>query len=161
MKQKLTLSISMASLCLLVTCLLLMPGCKRDLFQPGTDVLTNKISIAEARQYFEKNIGKLEPRQKLSSNAPLPITGKPDLLNDNKVPMWDASALRQLTIGTNAVMVPLHRPGIYIHVPGKQMVKYGFLNYLMMHKDAQGKMVTEWIELKPSQKWIESKYVRK
>ncbi|WEK17789.1 MAG: hypothetical protein P0Y49_13375 [Candidatus Pedobacter colombiensis] len=41
------------------------------------------------------------------------------------------------------------------------MVKFGFLNYMMMYKDNKDHIITEWVELKPTEKWINSKISRK
>jgi hypothetical protein len=130
-------------------------GCKRDLLLPSAS--QRNISIAEAKQYFEANLQTLKPNTLSSTSAGGNSTGT----NNEKVPMWDASQLRVLSIGTNAVFTPLHRAGVYVHISDKRMVKYGFLNYMMMRKDAQNNIITEWVELKPSEKWIDAKTARK
>jgi len=159
MTNKLTLTKGKITLYLLLFCIFLAQSCRKDVLRPNADVLQSGISIAEARQYFEKNIAQIKPDKPSSTGAP--AKGTADNLIDNKQPMWDAAILRGLSMGTNAVLIPLHRPDTYVNISNKHMVKYGFLNYMMMRKDEQGNMVTEWVELKPTERWIASKVSRK
>ncbi|GAA4197387.1 hypothetical protein GCM10022289_04540 [Pedobacter jeongneungensis] len=160
--NKLMLNKGKAVACLILMCLFMAQACKKDLMMPNSNLLDKSISLEEAKQYFENNILKFKTGAKLSSNGSVKSGGDIDAdISDNKLPMWDASQFKDLSIGTNAVLTPLHRPGVYIHISEKRMVKYGFLNYLMMHKDAENKIITEWVELKPSEKWINSKVSRK
>ncbi|MGM9476099.1 hypothetical protein ACS5PU_06705 [Pedobacter sp. GSP4] len=159
---KLTLIKGTAMACLILMYLFLVEGCKKELLQPNSNVLKKSISVEEAKQYFEQNILKLKPGTKLSSTGIIPFgTNNTNEIVDDKLPMWDASQLKDLSIGTNAILTPLYRPGVYIHISEKRMVKYGFLNYLMMCKDSENKIITEWVELKPSEKWIDAKFSRK
>lgn len=162
MKNKLTNSAGLKIISLILPCLFLISGCKKDLLVSNSDKLKRNISIDEAKQYFEKNILAQKVAVKTTSNSTSSIGGKTSsTYQDDKLPMWDASELRGLSIGVNAVLVPLYKQGAYIHISEKQMVKYGFLNYMMMRKDSLGNMITEWVELKPTEKWANSKVSRK
>lgn len=74
--------------------------------------------------------------------------------------MWDGFGYRELSSGNQAVMVPLHREGTYVQISEDRMVKYGFLNYMMMYKDSTNSIVTEWVQLKPSLKWFDATTTR-
>ncbi|QPH38528.1 hypothetical protein [Pedobacter endophyticus] len=159
--KKLKFTTGKAAACLGVMCLLLVQGCKKDIIQPNSKDLQNGLSIAEARAYFEQNITSIKHR-KLSSTSPLADTGTADDdSTEANRPMWDAAQLKALGAGPNAVLTPLHRPNTYVNISKGRMVHYGFLNYMMMRKDEQGNMITEWVELKPTEKWIDSKTSRK
>ncbi|KIA91048.1 hypothetical protein OC25_23185 [Pedobacter kyungheensis] len=159
--KKLTLKNGKAIACLILTFLFMVQACRKDSLMPSSNLLNKTISVEEAKQYFEQNILKFKPGVKLSSTGPIKSERNDGTdTSDDKLPMWDASKFRDLSIGTNAVLAPLHREGVYVHISNKKMVKYGFLNYLMMHKDADNKIITEWVELKPTEKWVDAKFSR-
>ncbi|WP_025142910.1 hypothetical protein [Pedobacter jeongneungensis] len=74
--KKLTLLKGKAIACLIVMCLALVQGCKKDLLQPNSNVLDKSISIEEAKQYFENNLLRLKTSAKLSSSGPIKSAGK-------------------------------------------------------------------------------------
>ena len=142
--------------CLILICLFLLQSCRKETLLPSKGG-GSAITIAEAKSYFETNFkGSLKTKKLMSTE----VSGKSQSPTDGKLPMWDGSTLKMLTGGTNAVLVPIHKEGLYIHVTEKKMVKFGFLNYMMMYKNAKDSIITEWVELKPSVKWIEAKFSR-
>jgi len=125
--KKLTLLKGKAIACLVVMCLVLAQGCKKDLLQPNSNVLDKSISIEEAKQYFENNLLRLNTSAKLSSSGPTKsATNISQDLNDDQQPMWDAAQFKDLSLGTNAVLTPLYRPGVFVNISEKRMVTCNF-----------------------------------
>jgi len=157
--NKRTLLRGKAMTCLMLTCLLLVLSCRKENLIPNSNILEKGLSIQEAKMYFEKNFQKsLKSKTLLSSGAVNGLNGQDVLAG--KQPMWDASVLKNLSLNTNAVLTPIHKEGLYVHISGKKMVKFGFLNYMMMYRNSKDSIITEWVELKPTEKWIESKFSR-
>lgn len=71
--------------------------------------------------------------------------------------MWDGFQYRKLIDGNQAVLIPVHRKGVYIKVGDNKVMSYGFLNYTMMYKDSTNNIVTETVSLRPSIEWFEKK----
>lgn len=161
MMKKLTLSKGKAIACLILLCLFLAQSCRKDNLMPNSNDLRNGLSIADAKQYFEKNFqNQIKPKAIMSKGSLNPSSPLQDIIYGKK-PMWDASLLKNLSIQTNAVLVPLHKEGVYVNVSKTKMVKFGFLNYMMMYRDDKNNIITEWVELKPTENWLNSKISRK
>ncbi len=159
--KKLTLSKGKAIACLILLCLFLAQSCRKDNLMPNSNDLRNGLSIADAKQYFEKNFqNQIKPKAIMSKGSLNPSSPLQDIIYGKK-PMWDASLLKNLSIQTNAVLVPLHKEGVYVNVSKTKMVKFGFLNYMMMYRDDKNNIITEWVELKPTENWLNSKISRK
>lgn len=146
-------------ICIVLLCLFLIPSCRKETLLPSKG--ENNLTIAEAKNYFENNFQVTKkPKNTMSTD----VSGTPRLTQENpidgKLPMWDASLLKNLSNENNAVLVPMHKDGLFVHISEKTMVKFGFLNYMMMYKDKDNHIITEWVELKPTEKWVSSKLSR-
>jgi len=159
--KKLTLFRGRAMACLIFMCLFLAQGCRKDLLQSNSPVLKSSLSVDEARAYFDKNLRKQVRSKVVMGTGPITSSSDAQDIVNGKQPMWGASILKDLSIKTNAVLTPLHKEGVSVHVSDKKMVKFGFLNYMMMYKNEKDSIITEWVELKPSKNWINSKVSRK
>ncbi len=139
-----------------------LSSCRKDESFSNERFQNRSLTIADAKNFFQANFSKEELTKAFNARQFKTVQRKMGgYVMEAPVPEWDAAALRDLSIGTNAVMVPLHIENAYVHISPKKMVRYGFLNYLMMYKDSSEKIVTEWVELKPAEKWIFSKTARK
>ncbi|MEH3112549.1 hypothetical protein [Pedobacter terrae] len=159
--KKLTLFKGRAVACLFLMCFLLAQGCRKDLLQSNSPVLKRSLSVDEARAYFDKNVRKQIRSKVVMGTGPVTSSFDAQDIVNSKQPMWDASMLKDLSIKTNAVLTPLHKEGVSVHVSDKKMVKFGFLNYMMMYKNEKDSIITEWIELKPCMNWINSTVSRR
>ncbi|TKC10826.1 hypothetical protein FA048_11695 [Pedobacter polaris] len=159
MKNKLTLYKGRAMLFPFLLCLFLTQSCRKETLLPSKGV--NNLTIAEAKSYFEHNFqNTVNLKKQMSTNGSSSATISSNPI-DGKQPMWDASILKKLSIQTDAVLVPMHKEGLYVHISEDRMVKFGYLNYMMMYKDKHDNIITEWVELKPSEKWVDAKFSRK
>ncbi|SFC62209.1 hypothetical protein SAMN05421747_116100 [Parapedobacter composti] len=148
---------------MIILALLVINSCaKRDQLSDLQVDADRNLSLVEARQHFEKVLAATKQPGKIASKAPRAHQHDENREhNHDKQPMWDAFQYRELSSGHQAVLTPLHRQGTYVQISDDKMVKFGFLNYMMMYKDTADNIITEWVQLKPSNKWFEAKTSRK
>ncbi len=140
---------------------LLLNSCKKELLVKGSDNLGTSLSIAEAKSYFEKNIKPTAQPNKLmgtemQGNKDLTIAAQNFLLN--KKALWDKARQKMISIG-GAVKVPLDFGQSYTIVDKQSglMVPTVSLNYLLMYKDTNDSIHTEWVKLLPDLDWLKGK----
>ncbi|EEI89814.1 hypothetical protein HMPREF0765_4719 [Sphingobacterium spiritivorum ATCC 33300] len=139
-------------------------SCKKNEVISDLNSNTNKnLSLEEARTHFEKKfaISSTGFNKIASTEITIHQHDENSTVIMSKKPMWDGFKYKELLSGYQAVLVPIHKEGEYLEVSEGKFVKYGFLNYLMMYKDSSNTILTEWVQLKPSLQWIDSKISRK
>jgi hypothetical protein len=153
--NKLTLNKGKAIACLILMCLFLVQGCRKDLLQPNSKDLQNGISIAEARKYFNTNIKRTVKPGLLMSTGPLQkgIT-LADVLA-NKEPIWEKAYEKMLSTGS-AVKMPIDFGKAYavVNAQKTEAMPLSSLNYLFMYKDSLQAIHTEWVILLPDSAWL-------
>jgi len=135
---------------LLATMLIYLPSCKREI-APQSSSGSRSISIEEAKQFYAAHFAANKNARKSS-----PGYKETDTSFNGQSPQWDGAQTRVLKSNFDAVLAPLYRKDVYTMVNDKQMVPYGFVNFLMMYKDEHNQVVSEWVVLKPSTKWLSS-----
>ncbi|WP_316848599.1 hypothetical protein, partial [Pedobacter psychrodurus] len=153
--NKLMLTKGRAVACLVLMCLFLVQGCKRELLQPNSKNLQNGISVTEAKAYFNKNLKKAFKSQKLMSSGSLnnAITIEDALAN--KQPIWEKAYEKIISTG-KSVKVPIDFGDAVAVVSPKTnaVVPLTSLNYLFMYKDTIQTIHVEWIILYPDSLWL-------
>ncbi|PUZ28610.1 hypothetical protein DCC81_03760 [Chitinophaga parva] len=130
--------------------LIYLSSCKREII-PQSSSGSRSLSIEEARQFYATHFGAGKSARKSS-----PAYKEADTSLGEQSPQWDGAQTRVLKSNFDAVLAPLYRKDVYTVVNDKQMVPYGFLNFLMMYKDEHNQVISEWVVLKPSAKWLSS-----
>jgi len=159
--KKLTLFKGKAIACLILMCLALAQGCKKDLLQPNSKDFQNGLSIAEAKKYFEANVKQIAKTKKLmSSGSVTPNINEEsaeEILNSREL-IWESAYQKLISTG-NAVKIPLNFGKTYAVVDAakKELIPFGSLNYLFMYKDSLQKIHTEWVILLPDKAWLYGK----
>ncbi len=130
---------------------LLSSSCKKSTYDSivKSNTVPKNLSLEDARKHFEsiKTV-----RRSATANA---------AATENQHPVWEDFKYRDLSLGNQAVITPIHNKNVYIQIDQKRAVKYGFLNYLMMYRDTSNSIVTELVTLLPSAKWIDATHTRK
>jgi hypothetical protein len=144
--------------CLMLMCLFLVQGCKRELLQPNSNILENKITFSEAKQYYDSNLIRLESKKKTMGGTGNNQTNSKRTIQDilyNKQPVWDKAYQKMISTGT-AIKIPLNLGGArqVVDEATKTFIPYSELNYLLIYKDSLAVIHAEWVYLKPSIKWI-------
>ena len=154
MMNQLTISKGKALACLILLCLFLGQGCKKDILQPNSPLLKNSLSIAEAKAYFDANLMKDNKPEKLMSTEGRNDVTYEDILNQKQA-IWE-SAYEQLISTGGAVKVPLDFGKVYAVVNKRTnaLVPLSTLNYLLMYKDSLQNIHAEWVSLNPDSNWL-------
>lgn len=158
--KKLTLRKVQVLACLILLCIISIQSCRKDLLQPKSYLVQQQLSIAEAKQYFDKHIMASKPNkdnQLMSANSSShnhdgsTIDG---LLGNKKV-LWNHAYEQLISIGV-AVKIPLDfgTADVIINQNTKAAVPFGSLNYLLMYKDSLQNIHTEWVNLQPDSAWL-------
>lgn len=136
---------------------------QQDLISEINSNHNRNLTLEEAQSFFNSKVSTIaKPISKIASMNPLAHKHDENCTHNlDKKPMWDGFKYRELSSGYQAVLAPIHKEGTYIGISEDRMVKYGFLNYLMMYKDSANNIITEWVQLKPSLKWFDAKTTRK
>lgn len=159
--KKLTLIKGRATACLVLLCLFLTQGCKKDLLQPNSNVLKSSLSIAEAKKHFENNVKhSLKSKALMSTGATRPSANEEsaaDILNSREA-IWESAYQKLISTG-NAVKIPLDFGKTYavVDVAKKELIPFGSLNYLFMYKDSLQTIHSEWVILLPDKAWLYGK----
>jgi len=154
MMNKLTISTGKGLACLILLFLFLAQGCKKDILQPNSPLLKNSLSIAEAKQYFDANLGKdNKPEKLMTVDVAKSLVGSITL--ENKQPLWYHANQRMISLG-GAVKIPLDfgEAEVIIDPSTKSVVPFNSLNYLLMYKDSLQRIHAEWVTLLPEAMWI-------
>ncbi|MET3980204.1 hypothetical protein ABIB62_002455 [Mucilaginibacter sp. UYP25] len=138
---------------LVLLCLFMLQGCKKDLLQPHSAVIKNNFSIDEARKYFDKNLKRSDKLTKTSSVSAHEFS--PEEMIKDKQPLWDY-AYSQLLSNGEAVKIPIDFGDVYVEVTNttKAFLPLASLNYLFMYKDSLQNIHAEWVMLKPDSSWL-------
>ncbi|MCM5527902.1 type VI secretion system amidase effector protein Tae4 [Parasegetibacter sp. NRK P23] len=146
MKQNIPVFVFFSSLFLFLAC--------KKIADPGNSIKiqNHNLSIEEAKKHFESVISSS------NQNSSALYTAR---FSSHKIPRWNSARKKIMHQGSVAVIVPLQKSGSYIQVSNKKMMHFGFLNYMLMYKDTLNAIVTEWVQLKPSENWIFSRKSRK
>lgn len=147
-----------AMACLLLLCLFIVQACRKDNLIPNSSDLKNGISIAEAKQYFEKNIRIAGGPKRLMSTSGGGQDISPSDIIKNKQPMWDYAYNQVRTTG-QGIKVPIDFGNAYAVVTKKTnaLLPLASLNYLYMYKDSMQNIRAEWVMLKPDSAWLYGK----
>jgi hypothetical protein len=153
--KKLTLFKGRAAALLVLLCLFLAQGCRKDLLQPNSNVLKNSISVAEARKYFDANLRMANGPKKLMSTSTLGNNLTIEELIKNKQPLWDY-AYNQLLSNGQAIKIPIDFGNAYAEVTkkGEGLLPLASLSYLYMYRDTLQNIHAEWVLLKPDSAWL-------
>lgn len=151
--QKLRISVLLlTAICL--SCFLFYACQKQQLpFSQQHGESGDKITATEARAYFDKNFP-TSKNASLRTNSR--VANETAFDETEKTPIWDASLSKMISTGTNAIVIPLEKKGVFVKTRNNKMVPFGFLNYLMMYKDSTNAIITEWVSLSPSEKYFSS-----
>ncbi|TDE10013.1 hypothetical protein [Dyadobacter psychrotolerans] len=136
--------------------LLLILSCQKELVTTETDLLNkshdsiSNLSIEEAKRYFDTNFSSATIKKSHSYNA--------EQLFEHKSSKWEKAGYKQISFG-DAVVVPMRFEELNLVIDKKTgaYVPYDQLNYLMMYKDKQKNIVTEWVTLLPDSSWLYGK----
>ncbi|WP_316801654.1 hypothetical protein [Pedobacter nototheniae] len=152
--NKLTLYKGKAIACLALLCLFLVQSCRKDSLMPNSNDLQKGISIAEAKQYFEKNLLTTQPERLMSISGSSKDISVESVLA-GKEPLWASAYEKVLTTGMS-VKVPINFGNAYaiINPKTKAAVPLSSLNYLFIYKDSLQTIHAEWVILDPDSAWL-------
>lgn len=109
--------------------LLGMVSCRKDKTFSKEKLQENFLTVEDAKRFFDQSFSQRELNNAFSvSSSKISERTASRYIIKAPNPQWDAAALKNLSIGTNAVLVPLHIENAYVHVSTTKMVHYGFLN---------------------------------
>ncbi|QNN43835.1 hypothetical protein [Pedobacter roseus] len=155
--KKLTLFKSKAIACLILMCLALAQGCKKDLLQPNSKDFQNGLSIVEAKQYFDANLKQLAKSKKLMGTGSGVQDTKILTLDDvrnSKQPIWEKAHQMMISNGTS-VKIPIDfNQALAVVGTKKDVLPMSSLNYLLMYRDSLKEIHAEWVFLQPDSLWL-------
>ncbi len=141
--------------CLILLCIFLVQGCKKDLLQPNSNVLEHGLSINEAKAFFNTHLQKANGPSKLMSMGASGKSVTPEDIIKNKQPLWDYAYNQMLSKG-QAIKIPIDFGNAFVEVTkkSKALLPLSSLSYLYMYKDSLQNIHAEWVLLKPDSAWL-------
>lgn len=144
---------------LFVLCLCTLQACRKDVLVSDSNGIHNRLSIEEAKNYFNEHIKSTVVPKKLMSTSG---TGNPtnEQLLDNMLaarqPIWESAYQQLMSSGASSVKIPLDLGPVFMITDEgkKEMIPFGALNYLFMYKDSLQHIHSQWITLLPDRDWL-------
>ncbi len=144
------------AICLILPCLFIVQSCRKAILLPTSG--SNELTIAEAKNYFEKKIVQtLNSKKLMSTTGSNNTTTDPALkeILQRKQAIWHEAYQKIISTGA-AVKVPLDFGKAYAvtNVEKKELIPFSSLNYLFMYKDSLQRIHTEWVVMLPDHEWL-------